>query len=119
MYFRFFNEWLLRLVHGEWDAPANMFYLFEQPQKRLIIEDQEAIANRVADLLSDKSRAGRDEEFIDKLVDKMVEHRSPCHELDEEQVDSIKDIAKNLDEKTIDSLKDVIRKYRKMENSCS
>jgi len=54
--------------------------------------------------LTSKNREYRDDQFIKKLVDEMVEHRSPCH---------------NLDETDVGSIKDVIKKYRKMERGFS
>ena len=62
--------------------------------------DYEKLSEMVVDKLSEKDRLNRDDEFIGKLVDAMVAHRSPCHELDEKQVESIKEVikkAKKLD----------------------
>lgn len=52
--------------------------------------DYDKLAGIVVDKLSAKNRPSRDDEFIQKLVDTMVEHRSPCHNLDTEEVTSIK-----------------------------
>lgn len=54
--------------------------------------------NKLADLvvckLSDKNRPNRDDDFIKRLVAEMVEHRSPCHNLDNDEVESVKDFIK-------------------------
>ena len=52
--------------------------------------DYEKLAGMVVAKLGEKNRPERDEEFLDRLVDKIVEHRSPCHNLDDDEVDSIK-----------------------------
>ena len=52
--------------------------------------DYDKLAERVADKLAEKNRPSRDDDFIKKLVDTLVEHRSPCHNFDNEEVDSIK-----------------------------
>lgn len=48
----------------------------------------------VVDKLSDKKRPHRDDVFIKKLVSEMIEHRSPCHSLDDKEVESIKEVIK-------------------------
>ena len=52
--------------------------------------DYDKLAERVVDKLNEKNRPSRDDEFIKKLVDTLVEHRSPCHNFDNDEVDSIK-----------------------------
>lgn len=52
--------------------------------------DYDKLAGKVVDKLSVKNRPSRDDEFIQKLVDTLVEHRSPCHNFDNDEVDSIK-----------------------------
>lgn len=53
--------------------------------------DYDKISSMVADKLSDKKRPNRDDVFIKKLVSEMVEHRSPCHNLDNDEVKSMQD----------------------------
>lgn len=65
--------------------------------------DYDKLSDMVVDKLSDKNRPSRDDDFIKKLVNEMVEHRSPCHNLDDKEVDSIKEVirkAKKLDRGT-------------------
>lgn len=54
--------------------------------------------NKLSDLvvrkLEEKNRPDRDDEFVKKLVSEMVEHRSPCHNLDDKDVESIKSVVK-------------------------
>lgn len=62
--------------------------------------DYNKLSDLVVSKLSDKSRPKRDDEFIKKLVSEMIEHRSPCHSLDDKEVESIKEVikkAKKLD----------------------
>ena len=56
--------------------------------------DYDKLSNMVVSKLSDKNRPNRDDAFIKKLVAEMVEHRSPCHNLDDDEVGSIKDFIK-------------------------
>ena len=56
--------------------------------------DYDKLSDMVVDKISEKNRPKRDDEFVKKLVDEMVAHRSPCHELDDKEVESIKDVVK-------------------------
>ena len=47
-------------------------------------------AQKVVRELHTNRQPNRDDEFIQKLVTAMVEHRSPCHELSPEEVHSLK-----------------------------
>lgn len=62
--------------------------------------DYDKLSGMVVEKLEKKNRPNRDDEFVRKLVDEMVEHRSPCH---------------NLDKKEVESLKEVIKKYKKFD----
>ena len=53
--------------------------------------DYEKLSGMVVKKLGEKNRPDRDDEFLNKLVDKIVEHRSPCHNFDNDEVDSIKE----------------------------
>ena len=53
--------------------------------------DYNKLSNLVVDKLSEKNRPKRGDEFIEKLVEETLEHRSPCHNFDDEEVTSIKD----------------------------
>ena len=55
--------------------------------------DYDKLAALVVSKLEATGRPERDEEFIQKLVDAMVEHRSPCHKLSIEDVNSLAGIA--------------------------
>lgn len=62
--------------------------------------DYDKLSSLVVSKLETKNRPNRDDEFVKKLVSEMIEHRSPCHNLD------IKDVA---------SIKEVIKKYKKID----
>lgn len=76
---------------------------------KLTDEDYKAIADKVIAKLRDGTeifeqgpapgkkheRRFSDDEFIKKLVDEMIKHRSPCHELDDRDIDSLKDVIKH------------------------
>ena len=55
--------------------------------------DYDKLSSMVVKKLEENNRPERDEEFIQKLVDAMVEHRSPCHKLSMEDVNSLAGIA--------------------------
>jgi hypothetical protein len=52
--------------------------------------DYEKLAGLVADKLDRRGDPGRDKTLIKELVSEMVKHRSPCHNFDNDEVDSIK-----------------------------
>ena len=52
--------------------------------------DHEEIANIVVEKLRNERSANRDDEFVKKLVTAMVEHRSPCHNLSDEEVQTLR-----------------------------
>jgi len=52
--------------------------------------DYDKLSDMVVSKLKESNRKNRDEEFIQKLVDEMIRHRSPCHNLSGEDVQSIK-----------------------------
>lgn len=52
--------------------------------------DYDKLAEMVVKKLTETNRSSRDDEFIQKLVDTLVEHRSPCHNLDTDEVTSVK-----------------------------
>ena len=56
--------------------------------------DYDKLSNMVVKKLEEKNRPNRDDEFVKKLVAEMIEHRSPCHNLDKNEVQSIKDVVK-------------------------
>ena len=47
--------------------------------------DYEKLSGMVVKKLGEKNRPDRDDEFLNKLVDKIVEHRSPCHNFDNDE----------------------------------
>lgn len=56
--------------------------------------DYDKLSSMVVEKLEKKNRPNRDDEFVKKLVNEMVEHRSPCHNLDDDEIGSIKDFIK-------------------------
>lgn len=54
--------------------------------------DYDKLSDMVVDKLKKKDRPERDNEFINKLVSALVKHRSPCHNLDNEEVASVKEL---------------------------
>ncbi len=56
--------------------------------------DYNKLSDLVVKKLEAKNRPERDEEFVNKIVNTLVEHRSPCHNLNEQQVESIKEVVK-------------------------
>lgn len=56
--------------------------------------DYNKLSDLIAEKMSTKNGHEVDDEFIKKLVDEMIAHRSPCHELDEKEVESIKNVVK-------------------------
>lgn len=56
--------------------------------------DYDKLSSMVVEKLEEKNRPNRDDDFVKKLVSEMVEHRSPCHNLDDDEVGSIKDFIK-------------------------
>ena len=57
--------------------------------------DYDKLAGMVADKLGATHRPARDDAFIKKLVAEMIEHRSPCHDLTDKEIDTIKNVVKN------------------------
>lgn len=56
--------------------------------------DYEKLSDMMVKKLKEKNRPDRDDEFLNKLVDKIVKHRSPCHNFNGDEVASIKDFIK-------------------------
>ena len=52
--------------------------------------DYERLSDLVVNKLERRSEPDRDKLLIKELVSEMVAHRSPCHNLDEDEVDSVK-----------------------------
>lgn len=56
--------------------------------------DEEKIADLIFQKLKDKRGQRSDEDFAVMLAEKLHEHRSPCHELTQDEVFSVKNIVK-------------------------
>lgn len=56
--------------------------------------DIEKIAELVVEKLKDERETRSDEDFAIMLAEKLHEHRSPCHELTQDEVFSLKNIIK-------------------------
>ncbi len=57
-------------------------------------EDHDKIASLVVDNLKEQNRPDRDDEFVEKIAEMLIEHRSPCHDLSSDDVDSLKVLIK-------------------------
>lgn len=56
--------------------------------------DYDKLSDMVVKKLGENDRPDREEELVTKIVDTLVKHRSPCHNLNEQQVESIKEVVK-------------------------
>lgn len=53
-------------------------------------DDHEKIASLVVEKLQADNRPDRDEKFMKKLAAMLIEHRSPCHDITDGDMDTIR-----------------------------
>lgn len=54
--------------------------------------DYEKLSDLVVDKLTNERPARNDEEFAVMLAEKLIEHRSPCHDLSDDEIHTLKNI---------------------------